>query len=216
MIYQWLSKYIKSEEASVLPVVALAFPVMIGFAGLGTDAAYWMSEKRELQAAADAGVLAAGYELANDSSDYMDSAAIREAQRNGYHPDENGVFLLQTVSSGSDGTVLGVTVTQDADTFFSKIIFSDPIRVSAYAEAHISGVTGNFCILALEELQDDALSTFGAVDVTAPTCGLAVNSSSPEALTLTGNSSVEVGTVRVVGDVDESKVGGATNGLEAC
>ena len=207
--FQHIKRYFSNEEASTLPIVALAFPVIIGFAGLGTDAAYWMSEKRELQAAADAAVLAAGFELANDSSEYMDTAAFREAGRNGYHSDANGVMQLNTVSSGSDGTVLAVTLTQDANTFFSKIVFPDPIRVSAYAEAHISGVTGNFCILALEELQDDSLSTFGAVNVEAPTCGLAVNSNSPEALTLTGNSSVEVGTVRVVGDYDTQ--GGSVN-----
>lgn len=207
--FECLKRYFRDESASTLPLAALAFPVILGFAGLGTDAAYWMSEKRELQAAADAAVLAAGYELANDSSDYMDTAAVREAQRNGYHSDANGVLQLNTVSSGSDGTVLAVTLTQDANTFFSQIVFTNPIRVSAYAEAHISGVTGNFCILALEELQDDSLSTFGAVNVEAPSCGLAVNSNSPEALTLTGNSSVEVGTVRVVGDYDTK--GGSVN-----
>lgn len=57
---QFLKKYLNGETASVLPLAALAFPVVLGMAGLGTDAGLWMAQKRSLQTAADAAVIAAG------------------------------------------------------------------------------------------------------------------------------------------------------------
>lgn len=200
-------RFFTDERGSILPFVALTFPVIIGLAGLGTDASLWMSERRNLQAAADAAVVAAGWELAQESEGYMDFAAFKEAENNGYDSSANGELLLQVLEETEDGVTLGITLTQDAETFFSKMVFKDSIRVSAYAEAFVSGVEGQFCVLALEDDDAGAITNFGSVQVNAPTCGLAVNSSNEDALTLSGNVDVTVDTVRVTGNYD---VGGSS------
>lgn len=200
----FLNHFKENVDAAVLPLAALAFPVVLGMVGLGTDTSLWMSSKRSLQTAADAAVMAAGWELAMDSEDYMDFAALKEAQNNGYEHGNGGVFTLTIINEGDDGTTIGVQLTQNADTFFSKIVFSDPVKISAYAEATISGVSGNFCILALEEMDSGSLTTHGNVEVNAPDCGIAVNSSDDEALRMSGNVDVTVSTVRITGDYDVS------------
>ena len=85
--------------------------------------------------------------MAQGSADYMDSVAFREAQNNGYDSGQNGELSLRILDSGSDGTVLAVNLEQDADTFFSRVLFSkQKIRIGAYAEAVVSDVGGQFCV----------------------------------------------------------------------
>lgn len=200
--------YFKNNAGSVLPLAALTFPVVLGMVGLGTDASLWMAERRNLQTAADAAVVAAGWEMAQESESQMDFMAYKEAQTNGYEPGSNGVLDLQFLGNDEDGTRIGITLEQDARTFFSKIIFKDPVRIAAYAEAVVSGVDGQFCILALERVDADSFSGFGNVTVDSPDCGIAVNSSDDEAFTLTGNVDLTIGTVRITGDYD---VGGSVD-----
>ncbi|MCK5284108.1 MAG: Tad domain-containing protein [Alphaproteobacteria bacterium] len=203
-----ISKYIKQNEGSVLPLIALTFPVILGMVSLGTDASLWMSEKRNLQISADASVIAAGWELAQESEEYMDYVAYREATNNGYDSSANGELILQILNSDADGTTISIALEQDANTFFSKIIFNTPIRIAAYAEALITGIDGQFCVFALEDEDSGAVATFGSVDIDSPDCGIAVNSTDDEALTMKGNVDFNIGTVRISGDYD---IGGSVD-----
>ena len=202
------SSFRRTEEGSTLPFSAMACPVIIGFVGLGTDASLWMSQKLSLQNAADAAVITSGWELADDTENpdttAMATAGQREAIRNGFDQDANGQFQMQTLGTNDDGTTLSVTLSQDADTFFSKIIFPDSVRISAEARALVEEIDGNFCILALERLDASALTVQGSVNINAPGCGLAINSNDIEALSLSGNVDVSVDTVRITGDYDVS------------
>jgi hypothetical protein len=193
-----ISKYIHETIGSVLPFVALSLPVVIGMIGLGTDAGMWMAQKRSLQNAADAAVIAATWEKAQDTEDYMDFSALKEAQNNGYEPELNGELTLNI----NEDDIVSVSVSQDAKLFFSRIIFRDPPRISASAQAAIKGGGSSYCILALEDEDSDAFTTFGNAEINAPNCSVGVNSESDEALSLSGNVDVTFGDVSVVGDVD--------------
>jgi len=199
-----LLNFIKLDEGSTLPIVGMVFPVILGFVGLGTDASLWMAQKIELQTAADSSVIASAWEIAGNSENNMVYVGQREAIKNGFDVDANGQFLLQTVDENSQGTTLSVILTQDAQMFFSKIIFQNPIQITAEARALVETVEGNFCILALEKIDASSLTVKGAVNINAPGCGLAINSSDVEALTLSGNVDVTVDTVRITGDYDIS------------
>lgn len=132
----------------------------------------------------------------------MDAAAYREAQNNGFNPSANGDYAVNIVEYTADGVRISVRLEQDAETFFSRIIMSDPIRTAAYAEALISETGGRFCILALEEDDPSSFRTHGAVDLYSPDCGIAVNSSDEEAMTMSGNVDIEVNSVQITGDYD--------------
>ncbi|MCB1783616.1 MAG: Tad domain-containing protein [Alphaproteobacteria bacterium] len=194
-----VDQFVRSRSGSVLPIVALALPVIIGVAGLGADASMWMAKKRNLQQAADSAILAAGWELAQGTAGNMNSAATKEAAKNGYEPEENGELLLQYIRDEDGGAVWGVTLSQDADVYFTKIFSDNPVHVTAYAEAFVGGVEGDFCILALDPTADGAFSTSGSVIVNAPSCGIAANSTSDNAFDLGGSSSVTINDVRVSG-----------------
>ncbi|MGB0720735.1 MAG: pilus assembly protein TadG-related protein, partial [Bdellovibrionales bacterium] len=202
MLRKFVQRWFWGDDGSVLPFVAITFPVILGFVGLGTDASLWMAEKRDLQLAADAAVLAAGWELAQDSEDTMAFAAAKEADHNGYNSAVSGDPVVQIISSENGTTVLGVQLTQDAQIFFSQIVFKDSVQVSAYAEAEISDLSGNFCMLALEDEDAGAFTTAGNATINAPTCGIAVNSTDDEALSLSGNVDIIINNVRISGDYD--------------
>ena len=198
-----LSRLIRNEEGSTLPFIALTLPVVLGMVGLGTDASLWMAEKRSLQTAADAAVLAAGWEAAMESHSYMETAAAKEAHNNGYDANgANSAMDLQVLQESADGMTVSIVLTQEAETFFSKIISSNPIMISARAEAMVTSTDGQFCILSLAETGGGTFTTNGTVDVNAPDCGVAVNSTDASAITMRGNVDVTVGAVRVSGDVD--------------
>ena len=201
-IWGIISKFIKNKDGSTLPFVALAIPVVMGMVGLGTDASLWVSQKIALQTAADASVIAAGWEIAQESEDYMDTVALEEAQNNGYDSSANGELLLQIVDQTADTVTLSVSLTQDAQTFFSRIVFQDPVRVTAQAQALITNVDGKFCVLALDESNPGALTTSGTATINMPSCGLAINSNDPAALNLTGDVSIDVNNVRIAGNYD--------------
>ncbi len=63
-------KRLASERGQVLPIVALAAVVLIGFAGLAVDLGRVWVAKQELQKAVDAAALAAGRQLPNSQTAY--------------------------------------------------------------------------------------------------------------------------------------------------
>ena len=198
------SRFIRNRDGSTLPFVALALPVILGMVGLGTDASLWMSQKISLQAAADSAVLAAGWEMAKESENYMNDAALREAVRNSYDSSANGELTLEIVEETDDGIVLSVSLSQDANVFFSRVIYSEPVRIAAQAQALVAGGNGEFCVLALEDEDSGALTTQGSVEISAPNCGLASNSTDDSALSMAGNVDVSVDNVRIAGDYNIS------------
>lgn len=198
----FLAKFSKRTEGSVLPIVALSLPVLIGVTGLGADASLWMANKRMLQTAADSGVLAAGWEIALETDDLIDEAAFKEAVRNGYDPAANGELSLDVLSATSAGTTLGLTLTQDADSYFSQVLFDHQIRISSYAEAFIGGMQSQFCFMSLHPSDPDSFTTSGSVVVDVPDCGVAVNSDDAQAMSMNGDVDLNFHEVRITGDYE--------------
>jgi Flp pilus assembly protein TadG len=51
------------RRGAVMPLLALSLPIIIGFAGLGTEAANWYLTKRTMQGAADSAAAGAATAL---------------------------------------------------------------------------------------------------------------------------------------------------------
>lgn len=195
--------YRDNERGAILPFLALMIPVILAFVGLGTDAGFWMAEKRKLQAAADAAVIAAGWEIANGNQQDMLYYATREAGENGYEgEDANGEIDVEIISQNEDGITVRVILEQDAEVFFASSVYSGGIRVTASADALVTPTDGEFCILALDEESSGAFTTSGTVEVQAPTCSLAVNSNHDTAVLLNGNVDLNFDTVKIAGNYD--------------
>ena len=196
-------RYGCSETASILPIAALLFPVIIGMAGAGIDISSWLMTRRHLQTAADAAALAGAWDIANGSSESeIEDAALREAENNGYDPTQDGTLEI-TVTTDPDSAVrtVKVDIQQKVDVWFSSVFIDKTVYAVTTASAiEIAG--GPFCILGLDQNEVGAVEAAGTVDMDSPTCGIAVNSDSSSALSLVGNVQINVGEVKIVGNYD--------------
>lgn len=187
-------------------MTALLLPFLIGMTGLGIDVSMWMKERRDIQTAADAAVIAAAWEVANgDTEEYVRDAALREAQNNGY----TGNSLNLQIGESDEGlATVRTDLTQSSETYFSKIIYKGDIAVTVSAAAEVLPPVGDFCMLSLDDDDSGAFVIDGNVTVDSEGCGIAVNSNHPTAaLNINGASAdITVGDVSVVGGIDGEEI----------
>ena len=162
-----------NTSGSVAAIVAVASPVFIGAMGLGGEAGYWYLTQRKVQNAADVAAHATAVRM-NDGALLADLQSLAEyvvgeaevsltsasVQLN--QPPTEGAFI-------EDGAAVEIVVTQTVPRMFSAIYASDPITISARAVATAVG-GGQGCLLALNEVQDGALTIDGSSIVTLLNC----------------------------------------------
>jgi Flp pilus assembly protein TadG len=121
---------LRSESGQALVIFALFLPVLIGFGALVIDVGNLYAQKRFVQNAADAAVLAAAQDL-------PDTAAA-QAQAQSYVTRNGGGTA---VVSFPDSTTIHVTVTRHVPTYFAKLfgISTWDIPASATAKRAASG-----------------------------------------------------------------------------
>lgn len=201
-----MRKYALNIAGSVVVMTALMMPFLVGMTGVGVDVSMWMMERRNVQTAADAAVIAAAWEIANgDAEDYVRDAALREAQNNGYEGDSLSLDIGET-SEGLPS--VRTTLSQPSDVYFSRIIYKGDISVAVSAAAEVLPPVGDFCMLSLDRDDSGAFVIDGNVSIDSEGCGLAVNSNHPTAaLNINGGSAdILVGDVSVVGGIDGEDV----------
>lgn len=195
-------QYITNKCGSVMPLAALAIPMVMGMAGIGVDAGMWAMDKRNLQTAADAAAMAGAWEVLNDLENNADAAALQEAINNGYDQAADGVFELVIEEDADGNTVVTANITQAAEVYLAKLVYQEGITINVTATATVNAEPGEFCILSLDPTADAAISVAGNATIESETCGLAVNSDSPSALDLQGSVTVDVQDLTIVGDYE--------------
>jgi len=195
---QQLASYMVCSEGVILPIAAILFPIIMGVAGLGVDASSWLAARRDLQTAADAAAIAGAWEAAKGYEGRVKIVALKEAVNNGYLASANDDFVVGYLN-GDDGPEVTVDISQDVSLWFSSI-FIDNARIGTSATAGFPDTNDEFCMLSLDPTSPRTFSTFGTVDIISPGCGIAVNSSSGDALHLSGNVDIDIGSVSIVGD----------------
>lgn len=204
-MYSHFLSCLRDRAGSILPITAVALPFLVGMTGVGVDISMWMMERRDLQTAADAAVIAAAWEVANDQDDNTYDSALREATFNGFDISQDGELDLSINNDGENNTVITATLRQKTDVWFSHVITGDSdIYLASAAASAIIEPTGDFCILSLDREADGALTATGSVLVESEGCGMAVNSNSDSALDLSGFVDITIGDVTIVGDYEET------------
>jgi len=94
-----------------------------------------------------------------------------------------------------------VEIKGKTDTWFSAYFLSEDIYIGTEAEAEVVKES-KFCVLGLDETASATVTSLGNVNLDAEDCGIAVNSNSSTALSFGGNSKVELGEVKLVGDYE--------------
>jgi len=211
---------LKEESGQTLVVAALGMILILGFIALVVDVGLVFHARRSMQAAADAGAVAAALDYQyNGSVTSAESAGCTAASANG---------LAGTCSTGS---CVGVTTTTicvnlppvngyHKSTGYAEVIVNEPVptvfmkvfrfnSIDVPARAVAGTGANNGCVWALARSGDD-VSLTGSGSITAQNCEIYDDSSASDALTLTGSGSISAKAIGIVGGYSVTGSGSLT------
>jgi Flp pilus assembly protein TadG len=193
----------RDERGQTIILVALSLPLLLGFVGIATDVGALFKDKRTLQTAADAAAVAGALNL-NYGSAAITAAADKAAAANGYTNGSNGVTTTvpatpQWQYSNYKGVAgyVEVTITKPESTIFLSIFGHPSVPVTARAVATTGG-PGAGCVYTLGQT-GIGFDVNGNVDLSAPKCGINVDSDATNAFRVNGNVTVDVSSIGIVG-----------------
>ena len=199
---------LQDESGQALVFTALCMTCLFGMIAFAADVGVMLRERRALQVAADAAAVAGASELAYGGA----AAAAQTASAiNGFTDGSNGVTVSVATppSSGPHAGASGyveVIVAKDQPTLFMKFFSFNSMNVKARAVATDAGIAQS-CVIVTSKTASQAMSMQGSFDVSAPSCGVVVNSNAPDALNFTGSGgTLTAGSVGVAGSAS-GKVG---------
>jgi Flp pilus assembly protein TadG len=180
----------RRRRGYVMVTMILSLTVLLSFLGLGIDVGYEEYVKTRMQAAADAAAVGGAQELRASGSTNLVTAAKGDAAANGFTDGSNGVAITvnnppATGYSTADSTAVEVLISQSVPTFFMELIGISSGTVRARSVARLG--SGPTCFYALDPAVSGAFSVSGGVTVQI-NCGVAVDSSSATALSVSGGS----------------------------
>jgi len=137
----------RSDSGAVAVIVAICLVMLFTFAALAVDLGMWLTEKRQLQAAADAAALAGCRELSDGGGDSEVWAAARDyADRNFSAPVDAAEAFVVDPSAGGLSDIgddyVKVTVRTASPSFFARVIGYDEGRIAAQSVAKIGYLAG--------------------------------------------------------------------------
>lgn len=192
-------------------LTVLCMTCLLGLVGFATDVGVLLRQKRNMQTAADSAAVAGALEL-----HYGDTtaAANAAAAQNGVTIGTSGGAV--TVNSPPlSGAYAGLPnyveaiVSQSQSTVFMNLFNFAAMTVTARAVAH-NGGSASCCVCVLSPSAPDAMDLQGSFSVTAPACGVMVDSNATDALQFTGGGgTLTAGSVGVVGG-DGGQTGDST------
>jgi len=168
------------ERGQALPLIAVSFVVIFGFAALAVDVGAAQYRQRMQQTATDAAAIAGASASEYSSvSSTVTAAAAADATSNGFTSDANNTVTVNwpPVSGnyvGNTGAVQ-VVITSTRPNMFGGIIGQNTSRVMTTATAIL---TSNGTAPCVYQLNPAGNFTANSAMVYAPTCGIIANGSS--------------------------------------
>lgn len=200
----------RDESGQMLVLVALSMTVLLGFLALAVDVGLLFRAKRNMQVAADAAAVAGALDYKfNANVTTAKSTAQTAATANGVTNGTNGAVVTINVPP-VNGPYTGITgyveaiVSQPTNTFFMKISKITSVPVAARAVVGSGNTSG--CVWALAKSGTD-ISLTGSGAFTAPNCNIYDDSSSSNALTLTGSGSITGKAIGIAGGYNKTGSG---------
>ena len=201
-----LTRLADDRRGVIVVMFALMLPILLGFMGLGIEVALWYSNKRDMQAAADAAAIAGAYEIAEGRTTNVTARGTAEAQNNGYSSTAGSITINNSSASvnstfptsgafTADSEAVEVLVTKDMTRLFSAWFFTDnSVTVNGRAVATVVAGASTACVLALGAAdQSGTLTVSGATNsVVMSGCTMATNSTNANAIqNLSGTMSAD-------------------------
>ncbi len=171
------------ESGQVLPLVALAFTMLTGFAGAGVDIGYWQYQQRQQQSATDAAALGAAQSLVYAGCPSTSTAAttgLTDASKNGFtNAGNTSVSVSNPPGSGafsSDNCAVQVTISRSkVASFFSRAFGkTSGVTESTTAVATLTSAPagGTPCMYMLDT---SGSTNFNGATISAPSCAIDIN-----------------------------------------
>jgi Flp pilus assembly protein TadG len=191
----------RSESGQTTMFLALVMGlIMCGFMALAVDMGHLFAVRRQAQAAADAAALAAAEEINDNTSDTTASsevinAANVAATQNGF---SGGTVTLSQSTSGNylktgtavPSTWVTATVSAPIQTYFLSVFNRSSTKVTVGASATAAaGAPASTCICLTGSSGND-LNMSNDAKLNAVGCGVTVDSTSANAITVVGSASV--------------------------
>src|SRR3954452_7654636 len=226
-----VSRLLRNRSGATAVAVAFALTAVLGFAGLGTEAASWYYTKRNMQSAADAAAASAGANLAmtlqrggTGSQSQFNTDAQSIAAKYGFVDGSNSTTEavesppLSGTHSGSNSYV-AVNISQPQPALLSGLFLSSGPTVAARAVAKGNSQSADSgCVLALNGASVSDVTLNGGVNMTFSNCALYDNSpltSGNGALYMSNNSSLTAQAVYVVGNANQTTGITTTDGFHS-
>ena len=209
-------KSLGNEKGQTLVLATISLTALLGFAALATDVGVQLRDKRMAQTAADAAAIAAASALnAGGNEAAATAAGQKDASLNGFTNNSNGTVVSINTPVTDDPAFNGVagvveaTISQPVSTPFISTFLHlfNPgstftgMTISARAVARLA--PGNACIYTLGTSGID-IDGSGGETLIDKHCGIIDDSSSSNALTLTGGAQVNVATIGIVGGISDT------------
>jgi hypothetical protein len=206
-----LQRFARDQSGSYAVAVALMMPVLIGTAGLGTEAVWWLYKHKNMQSAADFGAVSAAT-AGSDLTAQANSVTAAYGYANGIN--NATVAVNQPPSSGnytSTPQAVEVIVSQSQPRLLSSLFGSGPVLITARAVAVPNSGTG--CVLGLDPTASSTVSVSGSNNLNLMNCNLYSDSNASPSLNVSGSARVSANQVGVVGSVSGAGNITATNGI---
>jgi len=186
-------RILSDEHGQTLVLTALCLGAMLGFVALATDVGVMFHSRRNMQIAADSAAVAGALDyLYNGSVTTAKTAAQSASTSNNFTNGTNGAVVTVNIPalSGPNAGVAGfveVIVGQPINTGFMRYFGTNSVAVSARAVA-AAPTAGTACIwLKPVPPKVTALDLQGSYNLQLPGCGIYVDSSNGNAISITGN-----------------------------
>jgi Flp pilus assembly protein TadG len=211
-----LMRRFADESGQALVMSALAMTCLLGFCALAADVGIMLREKRLCQSAADSAAVAGALQV-NLAPGNVSTAATLAASQNGFTSAGGATITVNGPPGGplygphaGQANAVEVIISQSQPTLFMGLFGFLSMSPTARAVAVNGGSSSTNCVLVNSKTAARAMDLQGSFTVTAPNCGVVVNSSDPDALHFTGGGgTLSAGSVGVVGG-DGGQIGDST------
>lgn len=205
------------RAGAVGPTLGLMLPLLVGFAGLGSEVGDWYVTQRTMQGAADSAAYSAATALAAGESAIAFTAEAKSvAGSYGFVDGSNGVTVTvnnppTTGNHTSDSNAVEVSITRPQPLMLVSLFLSSPPTIQAAAVATPTPTgnsgTGNSsagnstgCVLALDRGNVTDMTDTGSTVLNLNSCNLYVNSPNIDALRLTGSAQINANQAYISGN----------------
>ena len=196
----FMRKLLPDQRGNVALIVAAAFPLLIGAAGLAVDGVEWVLQKRQIQAATDSAAMAGVYSLIAEQD--METTVSNNLVRSGAIPANASVQADQSPSGHeNDPFAVAVHVAVPARMTFSSMFLSKPPIITAEATASVVK-NGQYCAFALGSIDDSGVVIRPNSSVEMD-CGIATNSSAKAAVQADDSSSLKSPLIVAIGAIED-------------